>query len=164
MPTELDGPYLTAAALCERTIQESDGVLTLVRLVDKVTASPVSLPGATAGATEAPGFRPFMVSLSLVVALKAGSASDTRTVRVVPREPSGEQLPATEAEVSFAGDNPARGVNVVINTNLGVREVGLYWFDVFLNEQMLSRIPLQIEYQPAGGQQPPLRLAPESGE
>jgi hypothetical protein len=38
MPTVFEtGPYLVTAVLCERAIQENDGVLSLIRMVDKIT-------------------------------------------------------------------------------------------------------------------------------
>ncbi len=35
------GPYLTVAALCDKALQEKDGVISLIRVVDKLTSSAV---------------------------------------------------------------------------------------------------------------------------
>lgn len=142
------GPYLNAALLCERTIEEPDGVLTLVRLVDKVTAGP------TPGAQAEQEFQPFPVRLSLVVVLRRGDATGTYEVKVRPREPDGTELQASGVQVAFPGDDPGEAVNVLINMGLGVQFEGLYWFDILINDRVVSRLSLRIEFQRAAGQQP----------
>ena len=44
---ESSGPYLAAAVLCEKVLQEKDGVLSAIRLVDRfiITASGTQPPG-----------------------------------------------------------------------------------------------------------------------
>jgi hypothetical protein len=150
------GPYINAALLCERAIQESDGVLTLVRVIDKLTAS--SLPGQ-----EPSGFQPFQAALTLVVILRAGESS-AATVRIVPREPDGHALQAHDTEVTFGGDDQARGRNLLVTMNLGVKYEGLYWFDVIVDGSQISRIPLRVEYVPAVDPGPQSQTEAETGE
>lgn len=84
-------------------------------------------------------------------------------MKVRPHEPDGTALPDNDVPVSFTGSDPGQGANILINMNLGVRHEGMYWFDVFLNDRMISRIPLRIEYRPAEGQLPPAPQASETG-
>ena len=105
----------------------------------------------------AQGFQPFLVSLSLVVILRRGDLTGTYEVKARPREPDGTELPATGGAVSFAGDDPGQAANVLINMNLGVRLEGLYWFDILLDDRVISRLSLRIEYR-RGEDQPPLAL------
>lgn len=153
MPTVFEGgPYVNAAVLCERAIQETDGVLTIVRAVDKVTAQPI--PGS--GDTTAPGgMQPFPLSLSLVVIMKAGHARGDYTLAIRPEDPTGAQLLALETPLSFTGTDDGQGANVVINLNLGIQHEGLYWFDVLLSGELITRVPLRIEYRPVADQPPP---------
>jgi hypothetical protein len=153
MPTVFEGgPYINAAVLCERVIQETDGVLTIIRAVDKVTAQPILGPDDTA----APGImQPFPLSLSLIVLMKAGQARGDYTLSIRPEDPTGGQLPALETPVSFTGTDDGQGASVVINLNLGVQHEGLYWIDVLLSGELITRVPLRIEYLPAGDQPPP---------
>jgi hypothetical protein len=152
MPTVFEeGPYLNGAVLCERAIQETDGVITIVRIVDKVVAQP--LPIANAPPTSA--MQPFPLSLSLVVLIKAGGARGSYTLAIRPQDPTGTQLQALETPLSFTGTDDGQGANVVINLNLGIQHEGLYWFDVILTGELLTRVPLHIEYRPAGDQPPP---------
>jgi hypothetical protein len=154
MPTVFEGgPYLNAALLCERTIQENDGVLTLVRAIDKVIAAPVEISGQ---------LQPFMVSLSLAVVLKSGTARGEFVLVVHPQQPDGSYLPRSETAFSLTGTDDGQGANVVINMNLGVHQEGMYWFDILLDAELLTRVPLRIEYQRAGDQTPPAPPAPAS--
>jgi hypothetical protein len=156
MPTVFEeGPYLNGAVLCERAIQETDGVITIVRAVDKVVAQPSPIPNAPPAST----MQPFPLSLSLVVLMKAGRARGSFTLAISPQDPTGTQLDALETTMSFTGPDDGQGANVVINLNLGIQHEGLYWFDVLLTGELVTRVPLRIEYRPAGDQLPP---APEA--
>jgi hypothetical protein len=141
MPTVFEtGPYLIAATLCERAIQEGDGVLSLIRVVDKVTQ-------AVAGPTVPDKMPPIQVNLTLVVVLKPGEARGRYRLGVRPEAPSGQRLPDAELPVSFAGA-PDAGANLLLGINMIAEEEGLYWFDVLLDDQLLTRTPLRIEYSP----------------
>ena len=76
------GPYLTMATLCERAIREVDGVVSLIRVVDKVTN--------TVGGPVMPEMLPAVpVNLTLVIMLRAGEASGPYTLKVRPEPPTG---------------------------------------------------------------------------
>jgi hypothetical protein len=136
------GPYLVTAAFCERAIQERDGVLSLIRIVDKIT-------NTIAGPRPAVPDRmpPVSVNLTLVVIMKPGEARGRFTVKVRPEAPSGQRLPDVELPVSFAGA-PDAGANLLFGVNMIAGEEGVYWFDVLLDDELLTRTPLRIEYSP----------------
>jgi Family of unknown function (DUF6941) len=160
MPTVFkDGPYLNSALLNERTIQEIDGVLTLVRVVDKVTTRAF-------GTTEPqPAEMPaFMASLYLTVILRAGRARGDYLLTVRPEDPTGAQLPGSENQLTFTGTDDGAGASVIINMNLGIQHEGLYWFNILLNDQLLTRVPLRIEYQPVQDAQLQAPAAPANSE
>lgn len=91
------GPYLAIAVLCEKVLQDKDGVASLIRIVDRVTV--------TAAGTEAPEEMP-VVGLSYVMALafKAGIARGKYLVTLRGESPSGEALPETTTPVLFEGE------------------------------------------------------------
>jgi hypothetical protein len=160
MPTVFEnGPYLVSALLSERTIQETDGVLTLVRVVDKVTATSGS--PTEPHPSEMPAF---LVSLYLTIILKAGRARGDYLLAVRPEDPTGAVLTASENPITFTGTDDGAGANVVINMNLGIRHVGLYWFNVLLDDQLLTRVPLRIEYEPVQDARLQAPAAPASSE
>jgi hypothetical protein len=143
MPTVFErGPYLNTAIFCERAIQERDGVLSLIRMIDKFITA-VAGPGPVVP-DQMP---PVPVNLTLVVILKPGEARGRFTVKVRPEAPSGLRLPEVEAPVSFSGA-PDAAANLLFNVNMIATEEGVYWFDILLDDQLLTRTPLRIEYSP----------------
>jgi hypothetical protein len=143
MPTVFEtGPYLITAVLCERAIQENDGVLSLIRMVDKITNT-IAGPSPTVPDT----MPPVSVNLTLVIVMKPGEARGRYMITVRPEAPSGQQLSEVELPVSFAG-SPDTGANVLFGINMIATEEGVYWFDILLDGQLLTRTPLRIEYSP----------------
>jgi hypothetical protein len=136
--SETGGPYVQIAALCEKVLQEKDGVLSVIRVVDQVniTASGVGAPD------EMP---PGNLNLTAVVSLKAGIARGRYDVKILPVSPSGKNMHETIVSAYFEGDD--RGVNVIFNIALGIREEGVFWFEVYARELLLTRIPLRVVYQ-----------------
>lgn len=132
------GPHLSAAVLCERVLEEKDGVLTLVRLVDRIIV--------TAQGPDAPtSLPPTVVNFWIVVSLKSGAARGRSVVKIRPEQPSGQQMDPIELTVHFEGED--RGANLILNMGFNVEQEGLYWFDILLDERLITRVPLRILYQ-----------------
>jgi hypothetical protein len=135
------GPFLNAALLCEKVLYEKDEVISVIRLVDRITL--------TAHASSSPETLPPMpVSLYALISFKSGSAKGRHTIKWVTETPSGIRLPEQLLSAHFDGDD--RGVNLVLNINMVVDQEGLYWFDIILEDQLITRIPLRILYQRIG--------------
>jgi hypothetical protein len=141
MATENSGPYLNAALICEKVLQEKDEAISVIRMIDRIIVtvnalgSPESLP-------------PIPISLAVLIALKSGNARGRSTVKLRIESPSGLKLPDQLLPVLFEGED--RGVNLVMNLNLVLNQEGVYWFDVLLEEQLLTRMPLRAVYQRIG--------------
>lgn len=141
MMTESSGPYLIAALLCEKVLQEKDETISVIRMIDRVVVtvnafgSPEILP-------------PTAVNISALISLKSGSAKGRGTIKVRVETPSGLKLPDQILPVLFEGDD--RGVNLIVGLNMLIDQEGVFWFDVLLDEQRLTRIPLRILYQRIG--------------
>jgi hypothetical protein len=137
--TDRDGPFLQAAMFCERIIEEKDGVLSGIRIVDRVIQSAVG----TGTPTEMP---PLSISLALLIILKSGAARGRSDVNVTVEEPSGFRRTIAEAlTVMMEGDD--RGANLILRLEWQARQEGLYWFDVAVDGVRLTRVPLRIVYQ-----------------
>lgn len=134
------GPFLSVAAFCEKVLHEQDGVLTPVRLVDRV------IHGAV-GPDVSDDMPPVPVRLPLLLSLKSGEARGRHTLVVRPEAPSGQQLPETSFPVLLEGGD--RGVNIVAQMDMNLDQEGLWWFDIILEPNiLLTRVPLTIVYQP----------------
>lgn len=131
------GPYVQVAAFCERVLREADGVLSLIRVVDVVTH--------TERGPNPPRDMPEMrYPLNLVISLKPGRSRGRHDLTIIPEKPSGETLPSASMSVQMEGD--ARGVNVISTIDIPYSMEGLYWFRVNFDDQLLTRLPLQIRY------------------
>ncbi len=138
MATETGGPYVQMAAICERVLQEKDGVLSIIRLIDRYTT--------TARGTDPPEeMPPTSISPTIVVMLKSGFVRGRYTLKIVPNSPTGKRLNELSTGLLLEGED--RGVNVVLKGQMVLREEGLYWFDVMFEKQLLTRIPLRLVYQ-----------------
>lgn len=135
-----DGPYLALAAICEKVLSEADGVLSLIRVIDRVVV------GAS-GADVPDELPPTPLAFTVVVALKSGSARGRHKLTLRPESPSGQQMSSLEVPIHFEGED--RGANVIINFNLTAEEEGLYWIDVLFEDKTLTRMPLRVIYQPS---------------
>ncbi len=131
------GPYVQVAAFCERVLREADGVISLIRLIDVITH--------TEGGTDPPQDMPeIRYPLTLVLTLKSGSARGRHEVTITPELPSGETLPSTTVTVRMEGEG--RGHNILSRVDIPYSLEGLYWFHVRFDDDVISRLPLEVRY------------------
>jgi hypothetical protein len=139
------GPHLAAALVCERVITEGDGVLSIIRVVDRLIQT-------ATGADPPDAMPPLLVNnLSMVLALKSDQARGRFTVKVWIEAPSGRGQQLGEQDINLQPGNS--GANLVIGLQLGLEEEGVYWMDVILGgprgqaDERLTRVPLEVVYQ-----------------
>ena len=135
------GPYIQLATFCENVLQEGNGLLSVIRAIDRVT---ITVQGGDAP-QELPQGR---LQLTLVISLRAGDALGRHPVTVRFEQPTGMVVPLQTLDVTFEGGE--RGVNLIINPNIDAME-GLFWFEVLVNDRLLTRVPLRVVYQRAPG-------------
>jgi hypothetical protein len=139
------GPYVAIAVLCERCIEDKDGTLTIIRVVDTVNRGAM-------GPDVPEEMEPFMLQeLTLVLSLRAGKAKGRFTLSMTPLEPSGREMGAQTHPIHLKGGE--QGVNLIVKLQFPVEFEGTYWFDIHLSgkgadPQLLTRVPLLIEYKP----------------
>lgn len=130
--------YVTAALICERILREADGVPSAIRIVDQVTIPelPPELPAET----------PVGLGLSLLIALRGESIEGVHKMQLRGRTPSGTVSEFGVYDVAFSPKSIAAvpGANVFIQTNVVWRQAGVYWFDVLLDGDYLTSIPLEV--------------------
>lgn len=134
------GPFVSLAVFCENVIQDKDGVLTLVRILDEIT---VSAQGDDAPEEMPPGG---IIPLNIVVGLKPGQALGGQTIQVVFEHPDGIRKEGPKVPVHFSGA-PNAGQNVHLQATLALSDQGLYNADVLVNGRLVTRMPLLVRYQ-----------------
>jgi len=131
------GPYIQLAVFCERMLREADGVLSLIRVVDVVTH--------TERSPNPPDEMPEVhYPLTLVITLKSGAARGRHGITIIPELPSGETMPPVTMSVRMEGEG--RGTNIISRIDIPYRLEGLYWFNVQFDNQVITRIPLEVRY------------------
>jgi hypothetical protein len=132
------GPYVNVATFCDTVLEGKDDVLSIIRIVDRL--------GVEATGPEAPDeLPPGILQTNLVVGLKAGQARGRQTIQIVIEEPDGTRKPSPERAINFSGGDNS-GVNMIIPVAIPVTKAGLYWFDVEVNERLVTRVPLLVDY------------------
>lgn len=132
------GPYIQVAAFCEKVLEDKTNVVSLIRLIDTLTH--------TEARPDAPEeMPPVTYPLKLVIMLKPGSARGRHELRIVPELPSAELLQPFTSSIHLAGEE--RGANVFADMPFTFKMEGLYWFHVYLNDVLFTKIPFRMLYR-----------------
>ncbi|MCD6599648.1 MAG: hypothetical protein J7L19_03655 [Dehalococcoidia bacterium] len=135
-----DGPYLEAAFLCEKVLQETNGVKSAIRIIDRLTHSPYVTD--TSHDMEA-----FTYNLTLLLKLKSGWARGNFTLEIKLSKPSGELSTPLQQQLVFEGEED-RGIDLVAGITVNFETTGIYWFEVYLNNICITKIPFRVIYMP----------------
>jgi len=133
------GPFVKAALFCEKVIEEKDGVMTFVRIIDKLMqtamgpAVPETLP-------------PINHAMTCIVMLNPGDAVGRHDFLVAVEPPSGfGKRTLGQGSVHFEG--PERTTIIKIEMQMTFDQEGVYWFEVVLDQgAVLTRMPFVVQY------------------
>jgi hypothetical protein len=135
---EMYRPYLAMAVFCEKVLRETDNVMSVIRVIDRF-----NLTGGTAEMTPTP------LQFIVLISFKAGFLRGKQMLAIRPESPDKEPLPQISFPMLFEGDDD-RGSALIAQMNFIATKEGLYWFDVHLNEERVTRMPLRVTYQQGG--------------
>ena len=136
------GPFLKAALFCSDTIEGKDGVLSLIRVIDRLTVA--------AGGEQVPTHMPRVRQpVKLVLMFVSGRAKGTHDLAIKIERPDTEVRDFWAGTIFLEGED--RGANVVIETEIELDVEGLYWFDVYFGGDRVTRMPFRVIYQRAQG-------------
>lgn len=132
------GPYIQTAGFCEQVIEDKSGVLSLIRMIDTVTT--------TAAGPDAPKeMPPVTYKLKMVIVLKSGRARGRHELKVIPELPSAETLPPVALSIEFRGED--QGARIIADMPFTFKLEGLYWFKVYLDDDLLTMMPFRVVYR-----------------
>jgi hypothetical protein len=133
------GPFLAAAVFCETLLEEKNGTKSLIRVVDRITQRAMGL--------ETPEqMAPFEWTATLFIALKPGQARGNTSYRIRMESPDGLSREIGGGSFNFLG-GPNQGADLVSPVRLRFEMAGLYWFDIEIDGQLLTRMPLEVLYE-----------------
>lgn len=136
------GPYLQAALLCERVMEEKDGVVSVIRIIDRLMHTAMGL-------TAPEVMPPLTYAMTALIILKSGTARGTLQVRLDMEEPSGLTTAGPSMTALMEGED--RGQNLVMGMQMTFKESGLYWFSVYIDNQLATRMPFRVVYTRIAG-------------
>ncbi|MFC1987935.1 DUF6941 family protein [Chloroflexota bacterium] len=151
-PSE-DGPYLEAAFICEKVLQEIDGVKSAIRIIDRVNRGAI-------GPEPPAEMAPFNYGLTIFIRFKSGRARGSSQIQIQPIKPSGETKTPIRIGVLFEGEED-RGIDLTFPARVTFDQTGVWWFYVTLDGNFVTKIPFRVVYMPqftpppAGGTLPP---------
>jgi hypothetical protein len=125
-------PYITAALLCEKVLQEGNGTISIIRLADRMGYQTAGMPA---------GVKPATI-ISGLVSLKSGPVTGNHVIKIFVENPIGKRTEVFTFPVTLMGKD--HGQNIILNMTFGIEQDGLYWFDVAFDEEVLTRIPLMV--------------------
>ena len=138
MNEDFGGPYLQTAVFCENVIEGKDGVLSLIRIIDRTTITATG-PGAPEK------MPPTTINAHMVLTFKSGFAKGSFAVKIKPQAPDGSRLPDVTVPMHLEGDD--RGQNIILRIGMVGDQEGVYWFDVMLGDSLVTRMPFRLVYQ-----------------
>lgn len=134
-----EGPYVQMAAFCDNIIEDKSGTLSAIRIIDTLTH--------TESKPEPPSEMPSVPhKMKLVLMLKSGRAKGRHEVKIIPEPPSGIQEQPFPMTVHLEGGE--RGANLIVDFSYIFELEGLYWFHVYFDDKLLTKIPFRVKYNP----------------
>jgi hypothetical protein len=128
-------PWVNLAAFCQNVIvEQGTGHISVIKINDGMT-----LVGVTKE------MQPTPVQLTMALILKAGDMQGQYSVKVRCVSPSGVETTGPDIPHFFEGGG--RGIQTVLPIGMIATEHGDYWFDVLLEDEILTRVPLRVLYQ-----------------
>ncbi len=131
------GPFLKAAVFCDTVIEGKDSVLSLIRVVDRLTTTAVGV-----GAPK--DMPPVGQRLAAVLMLTSGKARGRNELKLTMESPNGDRKVVWEGTVHFEGED--RGHNFVLNLQPTFSLEGLYWFDLTVEDVLMTRMAYRVIY------------------
>ncbi len=85
----------------------------------------------------------------LAITLKSGEARGSHEIKIIREPPSGirDTDPLLNMTVNLEGQE--RGAGIYGPVNMTFNQQGLYWFDVYVDDTLMTRMPFRVIYQRA---------------
>ena len=128
-------PWVQVAIFCQTAIIEANtGTMSIIKNIDGVTLS-----GKT------PDMQPSPVQLTLALILKSGDMKGQYSVKIRCNTPSETATEGPSFPLNFEGGD--RGIQTAIPFGFIATESGIYWFDLLIDGQVITRMPVRVMYQ-----------------
>ena len=136
---KIGGPFLTCATFCDAIIEEADGVLSAMKMIDTVKIllspnAPADIPSEQ---------NPVGIVQHLLVTFKSGDSPGKHKLQLIMEGPSGKKVEVMNKDIELSR-KPHGGLNIKTQCRIAVQNSGLRWLDVVLDGKVFSRVPINI--------------------
>jgi hypothetical protein len=140
-PTKrVGGPFVAAAVFCNSILEDSDSVVSALRIVDEVqiTVSSLAPPDFPSKAN------PLEIPLWGLIIIRRGDAdSGKHELRLVIEQPDGKSGELSKHEITLP-DHPNGATTIKSKMLMKLHSPGVFWVDVILDGKRLTRMPLNL--------------------
>ena len=130
------GPHIRVAVICETVIERKDGVLSLINIVDRWTVE-------TQGTNPPEKMPPFNLNANLVLSFNADQARGAHMVNLELEDAGGLKHKLGSQDIHM---EPGRSHNLVVDMKMQLHEPGRYWIWVGVNDQFMTKVPVELIY------------------
>lgn len=138
---EGSGPWVSLAAFCRDFRRDEGGGFDRVDF-----ARVVIVPTMLGLPTDDP---PPVVRVTFLLDLRTDRSHGAGPLTILARRPSGIIAGMESVALDLSEPGLARGIDQVVNVVFA--EEGVYWFDVFFGETLLTRVPLGVRSDASPG-------------
>ena len=89
------------------------------------------------------------MAIAGLLSFKTGDSPGRHVVRIDMVSPSGKSSRAQEKEIALPADENG-GININLKMNVFIHTDGLFWFDVFMDDERVTRMPFRVVVQRSG--------------
>jgi hypothetical protein len=126
------GPYVALAVFCTRIDRQTDGSIDIIGVMGAVNLDSPFAPALTNNA----------LMLTAVVSVRGGRLRGSFPLAIRGHYPDGTPGTTLSQLVEFTDAQPTATMALPIQISIG--ELGVYWFDITLDQQLLTRIALDV--------------------
>jgi hypothetical protein len=142
---KIRGPYLAAAVYCQTIVSESEGRVTPVNIFDSIN---LTIPAGTPPNFPSEENR-IHIPVWSFISFRSGDAPGEHNFYIVAESPSGKKQKQEEQVIKLP-EGAHAGANLNIKITMGIFKGGLFWTNVYLDNKLMTRMPLLINVKREG--------------
>jgi hypothetical protein len=130
-------PFVTIATACDNILAEADGVLSVIRIVDRYAI--------TALHQFKDQFRDADIALPIkaLICLKSGDFQGEGELSLKIQLPDATRKDFPE-KWTLLMEGEEKGVNINLEFGMSSKHIGLSWIEIYWNNEFLSKFPIRL--------------------
>lgn len=139
MPNKITEPYLTVAVFCERALEEKDGIISAIRVVDRLHIKPAAFEAIDKN-------NPALIQIIFLLKFTSINYAGKRTLSIKSEAPN-KKVNQIIGDTPIVFEADKMGVQVRVLLTIAVKQEGTYWVTPYLDGETFMRVPLEIRFQ-----------------